>query len=175
MTDFAHLESQKLISRKIWVIEKLWNIHTVHGKWWIFVNLMKKIDLEWKKLVWKYFKKCIWEKMIKIFWIVFSELQSFNFRLKFFIKSILTIKISSTFHQYQLFVYNFRFVPNFIQIQITSYLRRSQKRSNSSKKIVRFVVFTFKKIIFFITIIHFIYLHFRYLFQQKSFVPNDQW
>ena len=27
--DFALLESQKLISRKIWVIEKSWNFHTV--------------------------------------------------------------------------------------------------------------------------------------------------
>ena len=29
MADFALLESPKLISRKIWVIEKLWNFHTV--------------------------------------------------------------------------------------------------------------------------------------------------
>ena len=29
MTDFAVLESQKLISRKIWVMEKLWNFHIV--------------------------------------------------------------------------------------------------------------------------------------------------
>ena len=30
MADFALLESPKLISRKIWVIEKSWNFHTVH-------------------------------------------------------------------------------------------------------------------------------------------------
>ena len=30
MADFALLESPKLISRKIWVIEKSWNFHTVN-------------------------------------------------------------------------------------------------------------------------------------------------
>ena len=29
MADFALLKSQKLISRKIWVVEKLWHFHTV--------------------------------------------------------------------------------------------------------------------------------------------------
>ena len=45
MADFALLESQKLISRKIWVIEKGWNFHHVFGKsklphfWGIFAQI----------------------------------------------------------------------------------------------------------------------------------------
>ena len=40
MADFALLETPKLISRKIWVIEKAWNFHTVPYllSWWNFEN-----------------------------------------------------------------------------------------------------------------------------------------
>ena len=44
--DFALLESQKLISRKFWVIEKLWNFSTVH-----FVAKMNFFP--WKWVSWK--------------------------------------------------------------------------------------------------------------------------
>ena len=37
---FEHLHPPKVISRKIWVIEKLWNFHTVPHN----LNLTKKID-----------------------------------------------------------------------------------------------------------------------------------
>ena len=40
ITDFALLESPKLISCKIWVIQKSWNFHTVASK--IFENLVTK-------------------------------------------------------------------------------------------------------------------------------------
>ena len=33
MADFVLVESPKLISRKIWVLEKLWNFHTVVSYW----------------------------------------------------------------------------------------------------------------------------------------------
>ena len=34
MSDLTLLESEKLISRKIWVIEELWNFHTVSCIWY---------------------------------------------------------------------------------------------------------------------------------------------
>ena len=62
MADFALLESPKLISRKVWVIEKSWNFHTVYfqfvgphfenGLWLIFFSPFQYTDeltpfLEW--------------------------------------------------------------------------------------------------------------------------------
>ena len=62
MADFALQESSKLISRKIWVIEKSWNFHTVefqfvgphfeNGLWLIFFSSFQYTDeltpfLEW--------------------------------------------------------------------------------------------------------------------------------
>ena len=44
MADFPLLESLKLISRKIWVIEKSWNFHTVQWKVKIFPICRKKLN-----------------------------------------------------------------------------------------------------------------------------------
>ena len=44
VADFAHLKSQELISRKIWVIEKLCNFHTV------MYHRYKFLGFVWSKL-----------------------------------------------------------------------------------------------------------------------------
>ena len=46
MADFALLESPKLISRKIWVIEKSWNFHTVlvkHAPYDVVLNVQAAV------------------------------------------------------------------------------------------------------------------------------------
>ena len=43
MADFALQESSKLISRKIWMIEKSWNFHTVHIGFQQFTKLYNKV------------------------------------------------------------------------------------------------------------------------------------
>ena len=44
MIFFALIESWKLISRKIWVVEKLWNFHTVFGNFQFFKKGGKILD-----------------------------------------------------------------------------------------------------------------------------------
>ena len=49
MADFTLLESAKLISRKIWVIEKWWNLHTVKFKLFQNTTEQERADI-WKVL-----------------------------------------------------------------------------------------------------------------------------
>ena len=45
MADFAFIESPKLISRKIWVIEELWDFHTVsYGKFYVKLCYIKTLS-----------------------------------------------------------------------------------------------------------------------------------
>ena len=66
MADFALQKSTKLISRKIWVIEKLWNFHTVsifllvnmQHLWFLFSKkkcILRRGYLAYKNLFWRFF------------------------------------------------------------------------------------------------------------------------